>query len=708
MNRSALPPRSWKQCSEGESRTHTPKRLENLCLVCSVCIHWRFRAWWLPHRPCVVVGGKIRWRRWIGQHQRRSLPFPLGAPAPRFSLACAVEVFINVESVCRRCAVSLSVVYPFVSTSHQRLDVADPPYTSSVNMGNIPGMPQMPIEDINACAKEVLTTFTPIYAKSYAIGLIDKLKAEAEAKAASGDDADTLQLRDPPVPDEWLKEGFLVKQGAVKKNWKKRWFVATNKADNFRILYFEKEALKSDFKKAKGEIAPCNYRVKLLDKEEEKKDFGEFAWMLKPYGRRRKWYIRLDGAAEDKEELRKEWVGVFKYAARYADAPLNTDPVMRFAFKRAYRMTRWRLGVWGWFRYDRTEEEQLGQMIVDRCEADCMRPVYDAIPGGRLERKIRAQVQDGLDKTVGAAVGAAWKVAVQGIESQKETLESKARENLGPIFEKQAELSNTVKDKIVGIVSPALEEISKHIMTPICSCLMGPLVHSYKKLVLSYHKRMTTIISESSSPEELEKGLAYFTRQIRWWWGPMRPALREIYRAFREGYEDDEPESSGFTITVNIGDILDCFQGVRPWQVEDAFESRLRETMGAAIFTFADEVANVREGGAEPDLNKILQQVTRMMVHDAHILVRKAVTDIFIMVIQPPFKKKVDPLIKDILEPLSSAIPEPLKVFLDIDKLAIGCMDNILTETITNCVKPASKPVLTMLDSLQSDLSLGE
>mmetsp|Transcript_20247 Transcript_20247/g.42309 ORF Transcript_20247/g.42309 Transcript_20247/m.42309 type:complete len:382 (-) Transcript_20247:186-1331(-) len=381
---------------------------------------------------------------------------------------------------------------------------------------------------------------------------------------------------------------------------------------------------------------------------------------------------------------------------------------MQFAFKRAYRMTRWRLGVWGWFSYDRTEEEQLGQMIVDRCESSCMAEVYAKIPGGRLERKIRAQIQDGLDKTVGAAVGATWKVAVQGIESQKETLESKAREALGPIFEKQAELSTTVKDKIVGIVSPALEELTKPIMTPICNCLMGPLVAAYKQLVLSYHKRMTTIISEGSTPEELEKGINYFNRQIRWWWGPMRPALRQIYRAFREGYEDDEPETSGFTITVNIGDILDCFQGVRPWQVEDKFESKLRETMGAAIFTFADTVTQQREGGTEPDLNAILSQVTRMMVHDAHIVVRQAITEIFLLVIQPPFKRKVDPMIKDVLEPLSSMIPEPLKVFLDIDKLAIGCMDGILTDTITNVVKPASKPVLTALDSLATDLSLGE
>lgn len=48
---------------------------------------------------------------------------------------------------------------------------------------------------------------------------------------------------------------------------------------------------------------------------------------------------------------------------------------MRFAFKRAYRMTRWRLDVWDWYSYDCTEAEALGQLIVDQCEEGCMVPV---------------------------------------------------------------------------------------------------------------------------------------------------------------------------------------------------------------------------------------------------------------------------------------------------------------------------------------------
>ena len=36
--------------------------------------------------------------------------------------------------------------------------------------------------------------------------------------------------------------------------------------------------------------------------------------------------------------------------------------------------------------------------------------------------------------------------------------------------------------------------------------------------------------------------------------------------------------------------------------------------------------------------------------------------------------------------------------------MAQDIMDNVLTETIANCINPASEPVLKMLDSLPTDL----
>jgi len=75
------------------------------------------------------------------------------------------------------------------------------------------------------------------------------------------------------------------------------------------------------------------------------------------------------------------------------------------------------------------------------------------------------------------------------------------------------------------------------------------------------------------------------------------------------------------------------------------------------------------------------------------------------MVLVPPFKKRVDPLIKDVLEPITGLIPDILKTFLDIEKMASEIMENIVNQLIANCVVPASEPVLKTLDSLPTDLN---
>ena len=55
---------------------------------------------------------------------------------------------------------------------------------------------------------------------------------------------------------------------------------------------------------------------------------------------------------------------------------MNPDACMRAAFKVAYEQTRWSLDVWSWYRYDCTEDEMLGQLVVNKCESDCMAPCY--------------------------------------------------------------------------------------------------------------------------------------------------------------------------------------------------------------------------------------------------------------------------------------------------------------------------------------------
>ena len=109
----------------------------------------------------------------------------------------------------------------------------------------------------------------------------------------------------------------------MKKNWKNRFFVATNEYDNFTLYYFanekdvdltvyekkeetpetkgEEEITEPSFdvSKAKGKIYLSGYRVKKVKKEEKKKQYGEFSLRLKPWPKRRRhYYLRFETAEE--------------------------------------------------------------------------------------------------------------------------------------------------------------------------------------------------------------------------------------------------------------------------------------------------------------------------------------------------------------------------------------------------------------------------
>lgn len=127
-------------------------------------------------------------------------------------------------------------------------------------------------------ATTLVQTFTPLYIKHYALALVHQLKIEKNARISQ------YQLLKPPVPSEPLQTGTLVKQGAVAKNWKTRFFVgeclgvpsqtgspaatasprfpAMNEKDNYEVRYYADEAAyKAAPEKPKGAMQLCWFRI---------------------------------------------------------------------------------------------------------------------------------------------------------------------------------------------------------------------------------------------------------------------------------------------------------------------------------------------------------------------------------------------------------------------------------------------------------------
>jgi hypothetical protein len=545
-------------------------------------------------------------------------------------------------------------------------------------MGNVGGMPEFPAEDVKRIANEVMSVFVPVYVKQFGVALIQKLEMDAE-----GEDESEMQLKEQPVPSEPLKEGWFEKRGAVRKGWKRRYFVALNAADNYKILYFKSDADKNDPKKAAGVIEPCNLKVERLTKEEDIKEHGEFAIKFKPHGRRRTWCLRF----KDEEEL-NQWEPVLKMAGRKAGAPLNEDFVLRTAFLAAYEQTRWRLGVWGWWRCDRNEQEMLGQMIVDRVEWDIMGDVYAKIPSGRMYWTLRHKMEDILDATVGAVVGAGWKGVSQTIESSKPVLEEKAAASLGPIIAKKVELKGTVQGKISGTLAPMLAEVAKPVLTPVLDVLSKPVYNAYVELLKIFHKHMSEIIANGCKPHDIK----HFYGETRWYWGVMHPCYDKI----REGTRSLAMEA------------LDCvLTEVSRWDIEDTLEDRMRTFCVRAIYTWETLVFGEGEAkSAEPtsDPTTAMREVLRMMAHDGQLATDEDMGGIFCDIIKPPLGKMADPAIKTVIEPIESALPDVMASFLDLSGMVGDIIEGVIEDCVGEAVSASLKPSMGKLNEVVASL----
>lgn len=546
------------------------------------------------------------------------------------------------------------------------------------------------MDEINRVVSEVLDTFVPIFFKSCAIAEAKRVGG-APAAAASGS---KWQLLTPPMQAEPLLEGWATKLGEVKQNWKRRYFVAMNEADNFRIDYYAKEEHKHDPSKRKGTIYPCGYYVKALTHDTERAEFGDGALTIKPLHRGRQWFLRCDSEAEC-----DRWCETIEYCCNHARAELSSDPVMREAFERAYQLTRWRLGMWGAFTYDGPEEWMLAKLIVGRCNAGCMVSVYEKIPGGRMESKIKGQVDDMLDQTVAAAVGSVWRAAVDNIEEQRPDLEAVARRDLSGLNETEKELMTELRGAIHRPIQSHLVELTAPIMTPLLNALGAPLVAAFKELVLLFHARVSDIVKEGPG-SHCERALAEFTRDIRYPSGSLRAALHHLYSAFRDDYDHPGPDDAKVhgKPAVPLSEVLDMLHGVQPWRIEERFERWLRRTACKAIFTVSQMV---EEAG---DASVAAREATMCLIADSRNSVVEAIKEVMRWVLVPPFQRNTDPVISTSIGRVGKLVPRSYAVFLDVSHMAADVRKEEVDRVIADAVTDLAGELLAPLDTLPVDV----
>jgi len=530
-------------------------------------------------------------------------------------------------------------------------------------------MPNFPAEDIVRIATDVMTVFTPEYVKAFPAQVVLETKRRMTKEASKGD-GEEWQLRKPPKPDEPLLEGFFEKRGAVRTNWKKRYFVAMNKADNFVVYYFAAEGDKGDPKKAKGVMRLDGYKVKKVNGEDEKKNLGCGDFGLKmTCGRRRAWYVRFED-----DEKRKEWKAVFKHASKKAKPPMNEDRVLRSCFLVAYRRLRWHFSYWGWWYPSGTEEEQLAQLIVDECERECMGPVYREINdmSPTLRRKVEAKVQEMLDKSIGAVVGSAWKACLTTIAGMKDPVQKKIEEQIQPIIETQIEFKTKIKDAIMNTVTPILEKVANPVMEPVMTHLLDPIFEAYIRNMEIFSQHMQELGGKDSS--EHKKEIKRLLRRADYYWSYMHDSYAKLHKLTR---------SDGMQILSEL-----C-SGIYRWTIEDRIEDDLRLMQKKALYTFWDDLQKEEETTPET-FSAVVAATLEKMAHDSKMAVLNAFVGILMDGLSTAFKRDVIPAVQEIVSPIADAVPAFVKdpPFLDIN----GLVEEILMETLEDACRAVVRP----------------
>lgn len=539
-------------------------------------------------------------------------------------------------------------------------------------------------QEIEDLIKVMLKTFTTEYVKWYALYLVKKLKMDAQIVPSE------FKLLERPPNTEHLKTGWLMKEGGIRKNWKKRFFVARY---NHVVDYYEKEEEANKEKgKTKGSMSLCGYHVvedpndgiiKRLTTLSEKmgvnmdeipkpKEYPKLTFEVHHY-RRRCYFIKT----ETEEEF-KEWVDVFKTVCRYAYGFRNKEWVHEMAFKEAVRRTRWSLGRWGWWSYGGSEEQVLSDLIADQIEYAVMGRIYSKITGPWTIRwTVRNQVMKSLDTIISAGVGPAWKAMSTAVENLRPEIEPKIKELIDPIGKAEAEVMDKIKNAVMSVLDPLIEQHINPHLGKIMEIIQSPMTEAYEESYNMFGQQIDKFELKTNKDELMKsfKPLDYF--KSSW----------DMYNATRK---IDILYDPLWVLRVVFTDIY-------PWGLIYRGHDELRHTMDNAMYTFESKLLKAHEE-SEGALNegkalvdKFKAEVLEDYKFDGQLKTVEWYCEVLRAIVFPPFQAVAGPATDALLGPISDAIPEPMKQFLDPQQMFMDLLTSIVDASIKTVVSSGQK-----------------
>lgn len=532
--------------------------------------------------------------------------------------------------------------------------------------------------------KEIINEVVAVFAKVFPLRYKDALIAKIKEDAQGGDDEDPNKLPAIPVPDFPLKEGTMDKRGDVVKNWKNRFFVALNKADNFVINYMEKEG-----GKIKGTINCCGYRAREFD-EDEAKEYGEFGIKLVPYNeRRRTWYMKAKDAADQ-----EEWMRIFNNACNKAKPPVNNDQVLSAAFEGAYRAVRWNYGFYGWYSIAGTEAETLGGLCCDILDRELINDVIREIPSGPQRSTACTIVRKTVDTAVVSAVSACWNSVVGMCEGLRETIETTVKGLLTPLFEQEVQIKEKVVESISGTVNPFLSDVGGKVCAPLLRVLANSITKGFCAALKGYSEYMKEKIEKGQLSEaHFEAEAKRVDRAIEYWWsGPLEKANQICWSIY----------------SSDLAALASLFSsgGFTPYSVYSQSLDSIRDLTHRAHYKFT---IKARESGCS-NLDTILSEILSDMVHDAKLAETAILNGILLETLQPTVESNVIVPCGELVQPvqdLIDAIPVPgLADLFNLPSMVEEVIGSIVEGGVSAIVEGSVADIEAQIDAAGGELGV--
>ena len=216
------------------------------------------------------------------------------------------------------------------------------------------GERQEKAEEVGRC---MLAMFCTKYLSVYAEQLVQQLKSELESADSLLAGSTSQLILQPETRKRTVLppvyEGWLTKLGAVRKSWKRRWFVISSDPA-CTISYYSNPR----DRQPKGEMILQGYEVRPDCFKNEKN------LCIELYHRtRRCLYVYADN-----HEDYKQWICIFEEVCRKARYQLHPDPLRAIAFNTAYKATRMMLENTMHREPEGSEAEALVDLVCERVD----------------------------------------------------------------------------------------------------------------------------------------------------------------------------------------------------------------------------------------------------------------------------------------------------------------------------------------------------